>query len=485
MKNLIFLSDSYKVTHWPQYPKGTQKVVSYMESRGGTFDSTVQFGIQGIVKKYLTGQVINQEFIDEAFSAFKAHFGNEKLFNKEGWEYILKQHGGRLPIKIKAAREGSIIGVSNVLMQVENLDPKVPWLTNYLESILLHAWYPITVATISREVKKSIVRYLKNTTNYSYSEILNIAAFMLHDFGFRGVSSVESAEIGGAAHLINFLGTDNLATIPYIKKYYNSSAMHGFSIPASEHSTMTSWLESGEVDAMRNMLEKYPTGLVACVSDSFDIVRAVSEYWGTELKDDIINREGRLVIRPDSGDPVTTIKKLLAILWEKFPGTVNKKGFKVLHDNVRLIQGDGVNYNSVNDILEMMLQEGYSVENIAFGMGGALLQKLDRDTQKFAFKCNMIEKNGEEIDVRKYPKEFNKDGEYISSFKTSKGGRLKLVQDGVNFRTVSKLDSAKEYARSNDKLIDIFKNGQLLNETTFEKIKGIAEISNNEFSKMS
>ncbi len=464
--NILTLTDSYKSTHWKQYPKGSTKVYSYLESRGGKFNNTMFYGLQYFIKQYLSGQVVTEEKIQKAKKFWDAHLG-PGLFNESGWKHILDKHDGHLPVRIKAVPEGTIVKTGNVLVTVENTDPEVPWLTNFLESILLQVWYPITVGTLSREVKKNLINYLKKTTSYNPEEISGVVAFMLHDFGFRGVSSVESSGLGGSSHIINFMGTDTVPAILFAQEFYNTENPLAFSIPASEHSTMTSWGEPFEVKAMENMLDSYPTGLVACVSDSFDIIRACRDYWGTALRDKILSRDGRLVIRPDSGDPVQTLKQIFHILWDKFGGTTNDKGFKVLDPHVRVIQGDGVNYESISDICNMMIEEGFSVENIAFGMGGALLQKVDRDTQKFAFKCSSITIDGEEAEVRKNPIEINEKGERVQSFKKSKAGRLKLV----NGQTVE-----HSHDEINDELVEVFLNGKVMKEWTFEEVRERAKV---------
>ena len=472
--NILTLTDSCKTSHWKQYPKGTTKVYSYLESRGGKFKSTVFYGLQIILKKYFTGQVVTEEKIKRAKKLWEAHLG-PGFFNEAGWRHILEKHNGYLPIRIKAVPEGTSVPVSNVLAVVENTDPEVPWLTNYIETILLQVWYPITVCTLSHEIKKVLIDYLKKTTDYDSEKINSIVSFMLHDFGYRGASSVESAGIGGSAHIVNFMGTDTVAALEYVMEYYNTDNVMAFSIPASEHSTITSWGSENEVKAFENMLDSYPTGLVACVSDSFDIIRACREYWGGQLKEKILNRNGRLVIRPDSGDPVQTLKAVFKVLWEQFGGEINSKGFKVLHPNVRVIQGDGVNYESIGQICEMMIQEGFSVENIAFGMGGALLQKVDRDTQKFAFKCSSIIINGEEIDVRKNPIEINERGERVESFKKSKAGRLKLIEDdsfdGAGNDSPNYHTHEHSTDETGDQLVEVFLNGELMKEWTFEEIR--------------
>lgn len=470
MKSLILKSDSYKFTHNPQYPKGTTKVISYLESRGGLFDNTVFYGLQFLLKKHFEGVVVTKQDVDKAKKIIDNHIGHN-IFNYEGWMRIVNVHGGKIPIKIKAVPEGTVLKTSNVLMIVENTDEELPWITNFCESILLQLWYPITVSTLSREIKKNIIKYLKKTTSYSKEEIQNLCKFSLNDFGYRGASSDESAAIGGSAHILNFSGSDNISAIDLIMTYYNTDEMLAFSIPASEHSTITSWGEENEVKACENMLDAYPIGTRACVSDSYNILNSCENIWGTQLRDKILHLNGRLVIRPDSGDPVQTLKKVFHILWDKFPGYENSKGFKVLDDHVRVIQGDGVNYESIIEILDMMVEEGFSAENIVFGMGGALLQKVDRDTQKFAFKCCSISVNGEERSVQKHPLEVDKYGNLVQSFKTSKKGYLKLIQTKDGLETVQE---AKD--EIGDVMEKVFENGFILKEYTFQELRERAEI---------
>lgn len=388
MNNLLLLTDSYKHSHWKQYPKGTTKVYSYFESRGGFAPEVVFFGLQYFIKRYLQGQAFNRSDMDEAEEIVREHMG-KGTFNWDGWARLWDKHTGSLPISIKAVPEGSVKPVHHVLMTVENTDPEFPWLTNFLETLLVQVWYPLTVATQSREMKRVLAKYRQLTSDDPSVD------FSLHDFGFRGVSSVESAGIGGAAHLVNFRGTDTMEALKVCRDYYGEP-MAGFSIPAAEHSTITSWGRDGERAAYRNMLESYPEGLVAVVSDSYDIYNAVGNLWGGELRAEVLGRNGVLVVRPDSGNPPQVVKKCLDLLWEKFGGTKNSKGFKVLDPHVRVIQGDGITYSSLPIILhEACLAAGYATDNVAFGSGGGLLQQLNRDTQKCAFKCSYVE--GENI----------------------------------------------------------------------------------------
>jgi nicotinamide phosphoribosyltransferase len=348
-----------------------------------------------------------------------------------------------------------VVPVKNVLATIENTDPKVPWLTTWLETALLRAiWYPTTVATQSWHIRQLILTYLEKTGDPSLID------FKLHDFGARGVSSFESAGIGGAAHLVNFMGTDTITGVLYAREYYNAGVA-GFSIPAAEHSTITSWGRDNEVKAYENMVRQFakPGSILAVVSDSYDIYRAARDLWGTELRDLVVHSGATVVIRPDSGDPVEVNRKLIEILGEKFGYTVNGKGYKVLN-HVRVIQGDGVNPQSIREILEALTEMGWSTDNIAFGMGGALLQQVHRDTQKFAMKASAVQINGQWHPVYKDP--------VTDPGKISKAGRLTLYR---NFNG-SYHSSVEDWPE--DSLVTVYKNGELVNETTFEEVRARA-----------
>jgi nicotinamide phosphoribosyltransferase len=449
--NILLLTDSYKISHYLQYPPGTRHVFSFFESRGGRYPDTVFFGLQYLIKKHLVGQVVTEENIAEAKAICDAHFGNASLFNEAGWRRILQTHGGRLPLEIRAIPEGTRVPVSNALITVVNTDPEVAWLTNYVETLLVQAWYPTTVATQSYYMKRTILSCLEETGTPADID------FKLHDFGYRGSTSVESAGIGGAAHLVNFKGTDTLEALRVTRAYYGEP-MAGFSIPAAEHSTITSWGKDHEVDAYANMLAKYPKGLVAVVSDSYNIFRACENIWGEALRAKVMHRDGVLVIRPDSGDPVEVLPKVLEILGRQFGATKNAKGYAVLDRHVRLIQGDGIDYQSIGGILEALKRAGWSADNIAFGSGGGLLQKIDRDTQKFAFKCSAVNINGTWHDVMKDP--------ITDTGKRSKAGRLALVQSNGKYKT-----TADNGAQSSNLLKPVFRNGELLIDDKLSDIR--------------
>lgn len=453
LNNICLLTDSYKVSHHRQYPPGTSTVYSYFESRmGALYQETLFFGLQYWLKAYLAGQVVTRAKIDAAEEICRAHF-SAPVFNRAGWEHILRVHGGRLPVEIRAVAEGSLVPQSNVLMTVENTDPAAFWLTNYLETLLVQVWYPCTVATQGRAMRGVIHKALEETGDPSG------IGFKLHDFGFRGVTCPEQAAIGGAAHLVHFRGTDNMAALALARAFYGE-ACAGFSIPAAEHSTITSWGRERETDACRNMLEQFPTGLVAVVSDSYDLFRCSAEIWGGALRERVLARDGVLVIRPDSGDPPAVVVKVLGILGEKFGTTQNAKGYRLLHPKVRIIQGDGVNFTMLGQILWAMSVAGWSADNISFGSGGGLLQKMNRDTQRFAFKCSSVTVEGLERDVFKQPA--------TDLSKQSKAGRLKLVLNNNTYATVPQSDPRPDLLRP------VFRDGEVLEEQTFAEIRALA-----------
>lgn len=467
--NLILLADAYKYAHHKLYYPGTTKIYSYLESRGGLFDETVFFGLQYFLKEYLQGKAFTQADLDEAEGFLLQVFGRNDVFDKSKFQYILDKYDGHLPVRIKAVAEGTAVPTHNVLMTIENTDPECFWLTNFLETLLMQVWYPSTVATLSNQVKKVITRYYKETATDGADTGIN---YVLNDFGFRGVSSVESAKLGGAAHLLSFDGSDNLAGSAMAMNYYNAQKVYGVSIPATEHSICTLLGKEGELEVFRHVLRTFPEGVIACVSDSYNIFRACETYWGAELKDEILNRKGTLVIRPDSGDPVKTLLAIFDILFTKFGYTVNSKGYKVLPPQVRVIQGDGVNYESIKEIYRVLKANLISAENLVLGMGGALLQKVDRDTQRYALKCSYAVINGKEVNVEKNPTEMDANGNITESFKKSKSGRLKLIRVDGAFKTVNESDNG------NDQLVTVFENGKILNEFSFEQARANLSVTN-------
>ena len=422
-KSILFNVDSYKVSMGSgsdtgQYPPGTEYVYSYIESRGGKYDETVMFGLQAFIRDYMMEPVTTED-INEAELFYKLH---GEPFDRTQWDYIVKEHNGFLPLRIDAVPEGTVVPYKNVLATVINTDPKCYWLTTWVETAILRAvWYGTTVCTRSWTIKQIIKKFLEETGT---PEAID---FALNDFGSRGVSSFESSGIAGAAHLVNFKGSDNVAGIRYAMKHYDSGVC-GFSVPAAEHSTITSWGRDKEALAYANMIKRFakPGSIVAVVSDSYDIFHAADFIWGQQLRQQVIDSGATVVVRPDSGDPVAVNLKLIEILGGRFGYTFNDKGFRVLK-NVRLIQGDGVTELSITSILGAFKALGWSADNIVFGCGGYLLQDLNRDTQKFAMKCSAIRVNGEWRNVQKDP--------ITDQGKRSKVGLVKLWKCGSEFES--------------------------------------------------
>lgn len=461
--NIILATDSYKLNHWNQYPHDTEAVYSYFESRpGAEFSYTVFFGLQAILKQYLEGVVVTEDDINEAQAVATSHFGNPDLFNLKGWQHILKAHGGRLPLRIKAVPEGTVVPTGNVLMTVENTDPECFWLTNAVESLLTHVWYPSTVATLSRVTKTLIAGFLDRT-----AESRDGLPFMLHDFGYRGASSHETAAIGGAGHLVNFQGTDTLPAMLLAMKYYGADlASLAFSVPATEHSVMTAKGRDGEHEVVSQLLDEYPSGILSVVADSYDIYKFV-ERVGTEFKERILARDGVFVVRPDS---VTQTDKtpekltgwILDKLWFHFGGEKNSKGFKVLDPHVRVLWGDGIDPIGIKRILSEATLRGFSAENLVFGMGGGLLQKVNRDTQRFAFKSSAQKRGGKWYEIFKQP---------LDAAKESKRGRLKLVKVATLDDPTPHLATDREDAPGLDVLQTVFENGEFTGLTRFDAIR--------------
>ena len=459
MTNLILATDSYKQSHFLQYPPEARIISAYIEARKNTFsDDVLFFGLQPYLIEAL-GKPITPADIDEAEAISLAH---GEPFNRAGWEAILNEHGGFLPLEIKALPEGMHVPTGVPLVQVENTDPRMPWLTTFIETALLRAvWYPTTVATLSRKAKVIIRAGLEKSSEDPVGQL----PFKLHDFGARGVSSGESAGLGGMAHLVNFMGTDTMEALVAARRYYGAE-MAGFSIPAAEHSTMTSWGRDREQQAYENMLDRFEGEgrLVAVVSDSYDLDRAVNAIWGGTLREKVLTRKGMLVIRPDSGDPVETPVRTIKALWEKFGGSVNSKGYRVLDPHIRVIQGDGMNLATIERLVARLIEEGFAIDNIAFGMGGGLLQQLNRDTLRFAMKANAV-RDAEGIwhDIAKIPA--------TDPSKGSKAGRQAVMREKGQL-VARRLDAIRP---EEDQLVPVWRNGQVLVRHDFAEVRARSE----------
>lgn len=465
-ENIILLTDSYKLGRTAQYPDNTTNGYYYFESRtGAKYPKTVFVGLQMLLKRYFEGSVVTKDHIKEAEAFAKEHFMGLDLFDKFMWEHIVNKHEGRLPLTIKAVPEGTPVEVSNVLMDVTATDPVCMPLPGVMESLLTHVWAPSNTATISYLIRDHITKAFQKSVPVETHWLID---YMLHDFGFRGVSSVESAGMAGAAHLTSFKGTDTLIGIVYANRYYGAGIC-GNSVAATEHSVMTALGRQGEFHMVDRAIRKYPKGHLSVVSDSYDIEAAI-KYYGTAAKTAILAREGKFVVRPDSPrfkgeSPASQVVWIAQQLEHYFGATTNRLGFKELHPKVGIIYGDGLSVEEIFQCVDALLAAGYAASTCVYGMGGGLLQKHNRDTQRSAFKCAAQERNGAWHDVYKEP---------LDRSKASKRGHLFLAKNKNTGKHLTMRES-EAYAQglnATDNCLDVvFEDGTLLKDTGWAEVR--------------
>eukprot|EP00803_Ostreobium_quekettii_P004252 evm.model.scf_468.5 EVM.evm.TU.scf_468.5 scf_468:28650-33560(+) len=403
MLPVAVLTDSYKATHFRQYPEAS-RMTAYGEFRCGYEKDDkdtriVVFGIRYILENFVA-RVWTREEVEQAEQFFKSHmapFFTEFPFPKDLFLRFVEENNGYFPIKVEALPEGTCIHAHVPVFQITAEGTYSPLLT-YLETLLTMVWYPITVATLSRRTRDVIEKAFNTSVDDGSASPLVMSR--LHDFGFRGCTCVEQSVIGGCSHLLNFTGTDTLSAAFYAQFTLNNGKPVGCSIPATEHSVMTAWRT--EMEAIDNMVGQFGTGLFATVMDSYDYASALDKIVPCAAKK--LPSGGFWVLRPDSGDVVEAVLKALHAAEKVFTAKENSKGFKVLQ-GCGVIQGDGMNIHAVARVLDAVMNAGFSAENVAFGMGGGLLQKLNRDTMSFATKLSSITyASGEARDVMKTPK---------------------------------------------------------------------------------
>lgn len=466
-------TDSYKISHWKMLPEGTDGFFSYGESRGAGhgIKKTVMWGLTAIIKKYFTKQITMSDI--KRAKRFADRHLRPGAFNFEGWKYIVEEHNGYLPLEVWAVPEGTVLDPKNVLYSVEVTDEKCAWLVSYFEPLWLQIWYPITVASLSYQLRENIGKFWSETVD---DDRMGGLDFALHDFGFRGVSSPESAAIGGSGHLLNFMGTDTMQAIACLYDFYgldeeDDTSMPAFSVYATEHSVMcanSNAEEREDIDALEMTVRLLETegGIISSVIDTYEPYRYTSRIGSKEYRERIIAAcekfpGSRYVLRPDSGDETVVPIQIIQMLMNDFGYTINKKGFKVLPDCVRVLQGDGINMDSINEILLKMRSLGISAENIIFGMGGALLQHCDRDWMKFAQKGSGIRINGVWKDLFKDPS--------TDPGKQSKKGRVETVLKNGEHVSQKIEDFNDDTDKPAMKLA--LRNGVLFNEENFKTIK--------------
>lgn len=419
---IYLATDFYKLSHREQYPEGTTKVYSTLTPRSNKYapwsDEIVFFGLQYFIKEYLIDRFNNEFFnqpLEDVISTYetfvKQTLGKEQVHT----EHLVQLHNlGYLPIKIEALPEGTLAPMRCPVMTIENTAPEFFWLTNFLETILSTTiWQPITSATLAYQYRKVLNDYAIKTTGSTAG-----VEFQGHDFSLRGMSSEQSGMASGMGHLTSFQGTDTIPAIFGVNKYYHAPLdfTTGASISATEHSVMCSYGQADELELFKHLLvDVYPTGLFSVVSDTWDFWKVVTEYLPA-LKNIIMNRDGKLVVRPDSGDPVDIVtgtkiggstpeeKGLIECLWDTFGGTVNEQGYKVLDPHIGAIYGDSINLERATAISKRLEAKGFASTNIVFGIGSFSYQYHTRDTFGFAVKATAATVNGEQRMLFKDPK---------------------------------------------------------------------------------
>ncbi|AEJ30714.1 nicotinate phosphoribosyltransferase [Leuconostoc sp. C2] len=424
-ENLILATDAYKLTHHLQYPSNITKLYSYGEARvGGQFNTVSWFGMSMILHDYFHEPITN-DMIDEAEKVSELTFGTKAYFNRSVWEKV--RDLGYFPVKIKALPEGLEVPTGNALFTIESTAPWFATSLNALEVLLMHVWYPTTIATNSMYIKKRLAPLLKKSGSQS-------GLFLaVNDFGLRGATSLESGKRGGAAHLLHFQGSDNMAASQYFEAVYGVSG-RALSVWATEHSVATAYgTGQGEFDYVNAQFDRAPDdAILSIVIDSYDALNFVKTVIGSPaIKARIINRAGRVVLRPDSGDPQTIDLEVLALLANIFGTKTNAQGYKVLQNNVGIIQGDGMKADTIIALYEALMSAGWSADNLVVGSGGGLLQEgFTRDTERFAIKAAYAENaSGQKINIQKNPK--------TDASKASKAGLLKVIMRDGKIITVS------------------------------------------------
>ncbi|USN15400.1 nicotinamide phosphoribosyltransferase [Brevundimonas phage vB_BpoS-Kikimora] len=450
--NLIADTDSYKLGHWRLYRKGTTTVYSYIESRGGRYGEVMFAGLQQLLYEKL-GQPITREQVEEMAAFVPAH---GLPFNREGWEIILNEYGGRLPLLIKSVPEGLVVPTKNALFSIENLDPRLPWLTSYLETMILRdLWTACTIATRIFFMTRRI------NTHWGQFSDNPMSPFALLDFSSRGTMGYDHSEIGGIAYLFHFMGSDNVPAVR-AANYYYFDTMSGHSVMAGEHSISCSFGRDNDDDYIRNSLEVVdPKTPLSLVGDSWDIFKFAQKVV-TNHKELIINKEISFVTRPDSGDIPTVLPPVFQTLAAGFGTDRNAKGRDVIRYGAKVLQGDGMNEDTHMQPFELADALGIAPDSVITAAGGGLMTAdLDRDVNKWAMKASEMIIDGERVDIYKDP--------ITDPGKKSKRGRFGLVRDENGaFQTINRVNDAEDRA---DLIEARFYKGDVINASTLAQVR--------------
>lgn len=484
MKTLpILLKDGYKVGHKFQYPDGTTLVYSNFtprKSRNPEQNEIVFFGLQYFVKEYLIRQ-FDENFFQrpkaEVIQQYKRRIDNYLGKDCIPYDHVEALHDlGYLPLEIKALPEGSLVPMRVPVLTIRNTKPDFFWLTNMLETLMSTIlWKPSTSATTAFEYFQTFINYAHETVG----DDLSFVPWQGHDFSFRGMSGIEDAVMSGAGHLLSFTGTDTIPAIDFLENYYNADCeteLIGGSVPATEHSVMCMGTKDGEIETFERLItEVYPAGIVSIVSDTWDFWQVITEFL-PQLKHQILARDGKVVIRPDSGDPVKIIvgdpaapvgspeyKGAIACMWETFGGSVTPQGFKLLDTHIGLIYGDSITPARQLSILEGLKQKGFASYNVVLGIGSYTYEYVTRDTFGFAMKATYGEVDGEGRDIFKDPK--TDDGT-----KKSAKGLMAVHRDAVTGKYVLQ-DQCTWEEEAKGELKTVFLDGKLTIDWTLSEIR--------------
>lgn len=490
----INLTDGYKLGHRNQYPAGTEYVYANLTPRSSGYypeasEGVVVFGIQYFIKRYLIEEFNNSFFTkpkEEVVARFQRRIdtflGEDNIV---GTKHIEELHDlGYLPIHIKALPEGTLCPIKVPVLTIINTDPRFFWLVNYLETLMsCTLWLPMTSATTSRLFKKQLYAHAEKT---GFKD--DFLGFTCHDFSMRGMSGVEASILSGMGHLTSFVGSETIPAIDALETYYNADAdleLLAATIPATEHSVMCASGKEDEISTYKRLLtETYPKGFVSIVSDTWDYWKVITEYL-VSLKEEILARDGRFVVRPDSGDPVDIIcgvtanstlhlslpkdapeiKGTYELLWEIFGGTINEKGYKVLNPKIGIIYGDSINLERQLEIYKRLEAKGFAATNLVLGIGSYTYQLKSRDSLGFAVKSTWCQVNGEGIEIFKDPKT---DGGIKKSLK----GLIMVSTygDGKDSTLVA-VDQVTKEQEEGGLLKTVFKDGVEMNSLSIQEIR--------------
>jgi nicotinamide phosphoribosyltransferase len=482
--NPLLLTDGYKVDHRRQYPTGTTLVYSNWtprKSRIEEIEEVVFFGLQYFIKKYILEDFENYFFKqpkDKVIREYSRRINNYLGENQVGTKHIEDLHDlGYIPMVFKALPEGAAAPVRVPMFTMYNTKPEFFWLTNYFETLLSAViWMPCTSATIAKQYRKVLDRFALET-----SSVPEFVDWQGHDFSMRGMAGVDAGLSSSAAHLLSFTGTDTIPAIDFLEQYYNANSdteLIGGSVAATEHSVMCMGTTEGELETFRRLIcEVYPKGVLSIVSDTWDLWKVLTEYL-PELKGEITNREGKVVIRPDSGDPVDILcgnpngknlneqKGVIELLWDCFGGTTNDKGYKELVPQIGAIYGDSITIERATQICERLKAKGFASTNVVLGIGSFTYQYNTRDTFGFAMKATYGEVNGEGREIFKDP--ITDDGT-----KKSAKGLMKIELKDGKYSLVDQVDWEIE---STGELVEVFRDGKLLIDQNLSDIRKRARI---------